>query len=49
MPVLWIRDNFGMDPDPHLWPMGPDPDSAIFILDLQDANKKLFFSLFPTF
>jgi hypothetical protein len=25
-----------MDPDPHL-----DPDPAIFIIDLQDTNKKL--------
>jgi hypothetical protein len=24
-----------MDPD-------PDPDTAIFVIDLQDANKKLF-------
>jgi hypothetical protein len=24
-----------------------DPDTAIFVLDLQDANKKLFFS--PSF
>ena len=26
--------------NPCLWPMDPDP--AIFVLDLQDANKKLF-------
>ncbi len=25
--------------------MDPDPDPAIFVLDLQDANKKLFFYL----
>jgi hypothetical protein len=25
-----------MDPDPN-----PDPDPAIFVIDLQDANKKL--------
>jgi hypothetical protein len=29
-----------MDPDPDT-----DPDSSIFIIDLQDANKKLFFLL----
>jgi hypothetical protein len=23
--------------------MDPDPDLAIFVIDLQDANKKLFF------
>jgi hypothetical protein len=23
--------------------MDPDPDPAIFVIDLQDANKKLFF------
>ncbi len=27
--------------DPCLWLMDPDPDSAILIIDLQDANKKL--------
>jgi hypothetical protein len=32
--------------DPCLWPMNPDPDPAIFVLDLQDANKKLFFKKF---
>ncbi len=29
-----------MDPDPDA-----DPDPSIFIIDLQDANKKLFFLL----
>ncbi len=33
--------------DPCLWPMNPDP--AIFVLDLQDANKKLFFSAYYFF
>ncbi len=28
--LVWIR----------IWPMDPDPDPAIFVLDLQDANKK---------
>ncbi len=44
---LWY---FGTDPDPDsgstdpcLWPM--DPDSAIFFLDLHDANKNFFFLL----
>jgi hypothetical protein len=31
---IWIRG-------PCLWIMDPDPDSAIFVIDLQDANKKL--------
>jgi hypothetical protein len=26
--------------------MDPDPDPAIFVIDLQDANKKLIFSKF---
>jgi hypothetical protein len=26
--------------------MDPDPDPAIFVIDLQDANKKLIFILF---
>jgi hypothetical protein len=39
-----------MDPDP-----GADPDPAIFIIDLQEANKKLIFCIllfegtFPSF
>jgi len=34
--------HFGVDPDPD-WDPDPDadPDPAIFIIDLQDANKKL--------
>ncbi len=28
------------------WNFGTDPDPAILVLDLQDANKKLFFSKF---
>jgi hypothetical protein len=44
-----IHDIFGedQDPDPCLWLMDPDsdpdsdPDPTIFIIDLQDANKKL--------
>ncbi len=32
--------------DPCLSLMDPDPDPAIFVTDLQDANKKLFFSKF---
>ncbi len=35
---------FGVDPDPGLWLMDPepdaDPDPSIFIIDLHDANKK---------
>ncbi len=30
--------------DPCLWPMDPDPDPAIFVIDLQDASKKLIFN-----
>jgi hypothetical protein len=26
--------------------MDPDPDPAIFVIDLQNTNKKLFFSKF---
>jgi hypothetical protein len=34
-----------MDPDPDA-----DPDPAIFVIDLQDANKKLmFFKVFLLF
>jgi hypothetical protein len=32
--------------DPNLWLMNPDPDPAIFVIDLQDANKSLFFKKF---
>ncbi len=34
--------------DPCLWLMDPDadPDSAIFVIDLQDANKKLIKKFF---
>ncbi len=43
---MWIPDpwHFGTDPDPSLWPLDPDP--AIFIFDLQDVNKELFFSAY---
>ncbi len=27
--------------DPCLWPIDPDPDPTIFVLDFQDATKKL--------
>jgi hypothetical protein len=49
-PVLRIRDIWsGSRPaDPCLWLMDLDQDPAqgpaIFVTDLQDANKKLFFS-----
>jgi hypothetical protein len=41
--TFWYRSGSA---DPCLWPMDPDPamDPAIFVLDLQDANIKLFFS-----
>ncbi len=43
--------HFGVDPDPRihaLWLKDPDPDSdpTVFIIDLQDANKKQFFIVF---
>ncbi len=36
---------------PCLWPMDPDPapDPAIFVLDLQDPNKKLLFQIFSAY
>jgi hypothetical protein len=37
------RGHFGTDPDADP-ALAPDP--AIFIIDLQDANKKLFFSAY---
>jgi hypothetical protein len=44
LPVLRIHDILvcgSGSADPCLWPMGPDADPSIFIIDLQDANKKL--------
>jgi hypothetical protein len=29
------------DPDPRIPPLANEPDPAIFVIDLQDANKKL--------
>ncbi len=39
-----VRDICGTDPDPSLWLIDPDPasDHAIFVIDLQDANKNYF-------
>jgi hypothetical protein len=50
--VLWIRDilvriRIHGSGDPCLWPMDPDP--AIFVLDLQDANKNLFMLNFSAY
>ncbi len=52
-PVLWIRDIFaririrGSVPLNNGPGSGPaDPDPVIFVLDLQEANKKQFFSKF---
>ncbi len=42
--VIYWYGSGSRSADPCLWPMDPDPDHAIFVLDLQDANKKLFFS-----
>jgi hypothetical protein len=46
---IWIRGSTPliMDPDPDLDP-DADPDPAIFLIDLQDANKKLI-CLFTSF
>ena len=47
MVLLWISVadpwHFGVDPDPRIHAFDPDadPDPSIFIIDLQDANKKL--------
>ncbi len=30
--------------DPCFWLMDPDPDPAIFVIDLQDVSKKLIFN-----
>jgi hypothetical protein len=42
--VLQIHDIFATDPDPDpcLWLIDPDsdPDPIIFVINLQDANKK---------
>jgi hypothetical protein len=38
--VLKIHDIL-VSADPCLWLMDPDPDPPIFVIDLQDANKKL--------
>ncbi len=44
--TFWCRSGSG-SADPCLWLMDPDsdpdPDPAIFVIDLQDANKKLNF------
>ncbi len=42
--------NFGMYPDPYLWPTdpAPAPDPALFVSDLQDANKTNYFLSKPT-
>ncbi len=44
-PCLWLMDPGSGSGEPCLWPMDPDPDTdpdpSIFIIDLQDANKKL--------
>ncbi len=41
--LVWVRGSMplinGTDQDP-----GSDPDPAIFVIDLQDANKKQLFS-----
>ncbi len=42
--TFWFGSGYA---DPCFWTM--DPDLAIFVLDLQDANKKLFFSKFFCF
>jgi hypothetical protein len=37
-----------MDPDPDL-DSDPDPNPVIFVIDLQDANKKLFKKSFSAY
>jgi hypothetical protein len=54
-PVLRIRDIWSgsRSADPCLWRMDLDPDPAqrpiIFVIDLQDANQKLFFLSFSAY
>jgi hypothetical protein len=38
--TFWCVSGFGLA-DQCLQLMDPDPDPAIFVIDLQDANKKL--------
>jgi hypothetical protein len=48
--VLWIHDILvWIQIDPCFWPMDPDPapDPAIFVSNIQEANKKHFFKSFP--
>ncbi len=42
--TFWCGSGSG-SADPCLWLLNPDPDPdpAIFVIDLQDANKKIFF------
>jgi hypothetical protein len=42
-----VVDPWHFGTDPCLWPM--DPDLAIFVLDLQDGNKKLFLKSFSAY
>ncbi len=42
--TFWCGSGSG---DPCLWLMDPDP--AVFVIDLQDANKKLFFLSFSAY
>ncbi len=37
---IWIRGSLPLTSDSD-----PDPEPAIFVLDLQDANKKLFLDI----
>jgi hypothetical protein len=43
--TCWYR----MDSDQHLYLTHPDPDPAIFVSDLRDVNKKLFFLSFSAY
>ncbi len=38
--LVWIRIGMRIRRS-ILWLMDPDPDPAIYVIDLQDANKKL--------
>ncbi len=38
----WTMDQISV-PDPWNFGVDPDPDPAIFVIDLQDASKKLIF------
>jgi hypothetical protein len=48
--TFWCGSGLGSrSSDPCLCLMDPDPDIAIFAIDLHEANKKLFFKSFSAY